>query len=118
MIGIMEVGSFPSVYVGLGVGAIAGLFVSCLLFRFALIVSSAVVFAAVGLLGASIYLDQKSPGAIDPPARLLLGSGERPASASPESADPSTSFLVTRSQELQRIYLTVCRMASLTSRVF
>lgn len=85
MMGIMQVGSFPSVYVGLGVGAIAGLVVSCLLFRFALIVSSGIVFAAVGILGASIYLNQKSPGLIDPPARLLLGtSTDRPKSSSAE----------------------------------
>ncbi len=89
MMGIMQVGSFPSVYVGLGAGAIAGLVVACLLFRFALIVSSGLVFAAVGILGASIYLNQKSPGLIDPPARLLLGaSTDRPESS---SADAGTS---------------------------
>lgn len=89
VMGIMQVGSFPSVYVGLGVGAVAGLVVACLLFRFALIVSSGLVFAAVGILGVSIYLNQKSPGLIDPPARLLLGTSTDRPESSPVEANSS-----------------------------
>lgn len=105
LMGVMQVGSIPSVYIGLGVGALAGLIASCLLFRMALIVSSGIVFAAVGLLGASVYLDQKSPGTIDPPARLLLGTSDRPESATPEDTSASDSYLVTKSgnDEAQRI---------------
>ena len=72
LLGVTQVGNFPSVYVGLIAGAVGGIVVSCLLFRFALGIASGVVFAAVGLLGASIYLNHKAPGTIDPPARLLL----------------------------------------------
>lgn len=79
MMGIAQVGSIPSVYVGLGAGAIGGIVAACFLFRFALGIASALVFAAVGLLGASIYLNDRSPGTIDPPARLLLAPlGDRP----------------------------------------
>lgn len=72
MMGVMQVGSFPSVYVGLAAGAALGLLASCLLFRFALGIASGIVFVVVGVLGASIYLNQHAPGTVDPPARLLL----------------------------------------------
>lgn len=86
MMGITQVGSFPSVYVGLGVGAIGGIIGACVLFRFALGIASALVFAAIGLLGASIYLNHQSPGTIDPPARLLLA----PLGGAPDAAGASS----------------------------
>ena len=91
LLGIMQVGSFPSVYVGLGAGAIGGLVIACLLFRFALIVASGVVFTAAGVLGAAAYLNVQTPGMIDPPARLLLApSSEREAPANESSATLTT----------------------------
>ncbi len=88
LLGIMQVGSFPSVYVGLGAGALVGLVVACLLFRFALIVASGIVFTAAGVLGAATYLNFQSPGMIDPPARLLLAPA--PDRSIDEHATPST----------------------------
>lgn len=100
MLGIMQVGSFPSVYIGLGVGAIVGLVVSCLLFRFALIIASGAVFTAVGLLAAAVFLNQQSPDTIAPPARLLLGpAADRAEGGTPESQEPPASFLTTRAPD-------------------
>jgi hypothetical protein len=100
LMGITQVGSIPSVYIGLGVGAIGGIIAACFLFRFALGIASALVFAAVGLLGASIYLNNRTPGTIDPPARLLLAPlGGQPVPDG-ESTDASgfrpDSTIVTR----------------------
>lgn len=79
LMGIEQVGGYPSVYVGLGIGAIAGAIIACVLFRFALAATSAVVFAAVGLLGAAAYLDHETPGKVQPPASLLLAPLSPPA---------------------------------------
>lgn len=96
LLGVMQVGSFPSVYVGLAAGAIAGLIGACLLFRFALIVASGIVFAAVGVLVAAAYVDHRTPGSIQPPSRLLLGApAERPETNQSKDSE-AKSYLVTR----------------------
>ena len=86
LLGVTQVGSFPSVYVGLLAGAVGGIVIACLLFRFALGIASGVVFAAAGLLGAAIYLNHQHPGTIDPPARLLLAPAGGTSSDRPETS--------------------------------
>ncbi len=86
LLGVSQVGSFPSVYVGLLAGAVGGIVIACLLFRFALGIASGVVFAAAGLLGAAIYLNHQHPGTIDPPARLLLAPAGSTSSDRPETS--------------------------------
>jgi hypothetical protein len=70
--GVTSVGGWHSVYVGMLAGAVAGCVVACLLFRFALAACSGVVFAALGLLGSSVYLNHQTPQTVGPPMRLLL----------------------------------------------
>ncbi|MBX3315629.1 MAG: hypothetical protein KF902_02060 [Phycisphaeraceae bacterium] len=99
LLGVMQVGSFPSVYVGLAAGGVAGLIGACLLFRFALIVASGIVFAALGVLVAAAYVDHRNPGSIQPPSRLLLGApAERPETNGPKDSEPK-SYLVTRDSQ-------------------
>lgn len=71
---------FASLHVGMSVGAILGFVLSMTLFRFAMGIAGAVVFAVLGLLGTGIYLSQ-TPGAvpIEMPAALTSAEGFKDA---------------------------------------
>jgi len=57
----------PSVYAGLAGGLVAGLVISLVAFKLAMGVSAAFVFAAIGIVGASITLS-RTPGALPEPS--------------------------------------------------
>lgn len=66
---------FASLHVGMSLGAILGFVLSMTLFRFAMGVAGAVVFAVMGLLGTGIYLSQ-TPGALPVEMPTALTSAE------------------------------------------
>lgn len=49
----------PAPYLGLGIGAMAGLLISVLLFRVVMAASTALIMAVIGVLAAATYLDLK-----------------------------------------------------------
>ena len=57
------VGGLPAVYAGLAGGLVAGLVISLVAFKIAMGVSAAFVFAAIGIVGATITL-ARTPGAL------------------------------------------------------
>ncbi len=71
---------FASLHVGMTLGAILGLVLAMTLFRFAMGIAGAIVFAVLGVLGAGIYLSQ-TPGAlpIEMPAALTSVDGLKEA---------------------------------------
>lgn len=58
---------YPAVYAGLGGGLVVGLVLSLIAFKVAMGVSAGVVFAAIGVVGATITL-ARTPGALPEPS--------------------------------------------------
>ncbi len=71
---------FASLHVGMTLGAILGLVLAVTLFRFAMGIAGAIVFAVLGVLGAGVYLSQ-TPGAlpIEVPSALTSVDGLKDA---------------------------------------
>jgi MFS family permease len=73
-----RVASIPSPYIGMAVGAVLGLALATVLFRFAMSIAGAVTFACVGVLGVALHLSI-SGGltlALDPARQSSLSDAE------------------------------------------
>lgn len=71
---------FAALHVGMTLGAILGFILAMTLFRFAMGIAGAIVFAVLGVLGAGIYLSQ-TPGAlpVEVPSALTSVDGLKDA---------------------------------------
>ncbi|XVJ58559.1 MAG: hypothetical protein HEQ23_03815 [Tepidisphaera sp.] len=93
----------PSVYAGLAGGLIAGLIISLVAFKIAMGVSAAVVFAAIGIVGATITL-ARTPGALPEPSETQKTIAALRSSLSESAAKIREELRANKSDAAERVH--------------